>query len=65
MSMWVAVILACLGPDITSCQPLVKKSIFYDSVDCQEDVQSMLNTLRGQGIYAVGSCIAVEGGASA
>ena len=65
MSMWVAVVLACLGPDITSCQPLVKKSIFYDSVDCQEDVQALLNNLNRRGVYAVGSCISLDLGQTA
>lgn len=65
MSMWVAVVLACLGPEITSCQSLVKKSIFYDSVDCQEDVQALLNNLNRRGVYAVGSCISLDLGQTA
>jgi len=64
VNIWIAIVMACSGPMAQTCQPLVKPEVFYDTIECQEDVQTMLAFLRNRGVYAIGACHKVKAGDS-
>jgi len=56
VNIWIAIVLACNGPMAQNCTQLVKPEVFYDTIECQEDVQKMIAYLRNRGVYAKGAC---------
>ena len=58
--MWLAVIMVCQTPQVTSCTVIANEAnIFYTLEQCQENVNSMVTTITAAGFFAKPTCFKV------
>ena len=60
MTSWVAVILVCMGTEISQCNIAVYPSSFYNITDCQNKVAQGFRMAAAAGMHVSGSCSQVK-----
>ena len=60
MTAWVAVILVCMGTEISQCNVAVYPTSFYKIVDCQNKVAQGFRMAASAGYLVSGSCSQVK-----
>ena len=60
MTSWVAVILVCMGTEISQCNVAVYPTSFYNITDCQNKVAQGYNMAASAGFFVSGSCSQVK-----
>ena len=60
MTSWVAVILVCMGTEISQCNVAVYPTSFYSLSDCQNKVSQGFRMAAAVGMHVSGSCSQVK-----
>lgn len=63
MTSWVAVILVCMGTEISQCNVAVYPTSYYSLVECQNRVAQGYRMAASAGFLVSGSCnqVKIEG----
>jgi hypothetical protein len=58
--MWLAIVLVCYQPDVTSCQVLAKNSELFPTLEsCEKDAVIVSNYVMSQGAYSKWGCFKI------
>ena len=60
MTAWVAVILVCMGTEISQCNVAVYPTSFYNLSDCRNKVSQGYRMAAAAGMRVSGSCSQVK-----
>ena len=60
MTAWVAVILVCMGAEISQCNVAVYPTSYYKLMDCRSKIATAYQMTKGTGLVVSGSCSQVK-----
>jgi hypothetical protein len=60
MTSWVAVIMVCMGTEISQCNVAVYPTSYYSLSDCQNKVSQGFRMAASAGMLVSGSCSQVK-----
>lgn len=60
MITWIAALLLCETPEVSSCKMMAHRQPFYNVTQCQSLVDAAQQSAHRVGLIAIGACYRIE-----